>query len=277
MIHLIGKLSFLPLIISLVEKWNRAEGTPQVAYTFDAGPNAVLIARNRKVATNLLQRLLFHFPPSNGVDLNRLELLNNAFWCHGCPLTLHKSCSELDRGNTMYYFEPENLPKFLRMKPNVAYKFPKECACVGCREEGKEFSSECRSCVFESHLKSRLLPTIVHHEAHEHLLAVAAKSIMGSDPYIYVACMKHGAFVAYFCTYCTLTTYHTECELLPPLVEHDHGGHEHELEMAFHREAELEDYLCDLCQNKMDPKSWYYHCKKCILSLHLGCAFMDFD
>ncbi|XP_073525796.1 uncharacterized protein [Phyllobates terribilis] len=57
-------------IISLVEKWNRAEGTPQVAYTFDAGPNAVLIARNRKVATHLLQRLLFFFPPSNGVDLN---------------------------------------------------------------------------------------------------------------------------------------------------------------------------------------------------------------
>ncbi|KAL8167275.1 hypothetical protein V2J09_008774 [Rumex salicifolius] len=71
MIHLIGKLSFLPLIISLVEKWNCAEGTPQVAYTFDVGPNAVLIARNRKVATNLLQRLLFHFPPNNGVDLNR--------------------------------------------------------------------------------------------------------------------------------------------------------------------------------------------------------------
>ncbi|MCV2423750.1 diphosphomevalonate decarboxylase, partial [Paucibacter sp. DJ4R-1] len=57
-------------IISLVEKWNRAEGTPQVAYTFDAGPNAVLIARNRDVAAKLLQRLLFFFPPSNGVDLN---------------------------------------------------------------------------------------------------------------------------------------------------------------------------------------------------------------
>lgn len=45
----------------------------QVAYTFDAGPNAVLIARNRKVAANLLQRLLFHFPPSDGVDLNRYD------------------------------------------------------------------------------------------------------------------------------------------------------------------------------------------------------------
>ncbi|CAL9055241.1 unnamed protein product, partial [Musa banksii] len=50
-------------IISLVERWNRSEGTPQAAYTFDAGPNAVLIAPNRKSAGLLLQRLLFCFPP----------------------------------------------------------------------------------------------------------------------------------------------------------------------------------------------------------------------
>ncbi|KAH0714363.1 hypothetical protein KY284_007268 [Solanum tuberosum] len=57
-------------VISCVEKWNRAEGTPQVAYTFDAGPNAVLIARNRKAATLMLQRLLFHFPPNSDTDLD---------------------------------------------------------------------------------------------------------------------------------------------------------------------------------------------------------------
>ncbi|CAN6343840.1 unnamed protein product [Urochloa humidicola] len=50
-------------IISLVEKWNQSEGSPQVAYTFDAGPNAVLIARNRKTAALLLQKLLYYFPP----------------------------------------------------------------------------------------------------------------------------------------------------------------------------------------------------------------------
>ncbi|KAK9698694.1 hypothetical protein RND81_08G124400 [Saponaria officinalis] len=57
-------------IISIVEKWNRAEGTPQVAYTFDAGPNAVLIARDRKVASELLKRLLFYFPPGADVELD---------------------------------------------------------------------------------------------------------------------------------------------------------------------------------------------------------------
>ncbi|KAL4576743.1 hypothetical protein LXL04_012842 [Taraxacum kok-saghyz] len=57
-------------IISCVEKWNRAEGTPQVAYTFDAGPNAVMIARDRKTAASLLQRLLYNFPPQSDVDLD---------------------------------------------------------------------------------------------------------------------------------------------------------------------------------------------------------------
>nr|GMD54503.1 diphosphomevalonate decarboxylase MVD2-like [Ipomoea batatas] len=38
---------------------------------FDAGPNAVMIARNRKAATLLLQRLLFHFPPNSDTDLSR--------------------------------------------------------------------------------------------------------------------------------------------------------------------------------------------------------------
>ncbi|XP_078443463.1 diphosphomevalonate decarboxylase 2-like [Wolffia australiana] len=51
-------------IINMVERWRQFEGAPQVAYTFDAGPNAVLIAPNRKVAASLLQRLLFFFPPT---------------------------------------------------------------------------------------------------------------------------------------------------------------------------------------------------------------------
>ncbi|CAA6671169.1 unnamed protein product [Spirodela intermedia] len=50
-------------VINTVERWSQFEGAPQVAYTFDAGPNAVLIAPNREVASLLLQRLLFFFPP----------------------------------------------------------------------------------------------------------------------------------------------------------------------------------------------------------------------
>ncbi|KFK36776.1 hypothetical protein AALP_AA4G169000 [Arabis alpina] len=56
-------------IISLVEKWNRKAGTPEIAYTFDAGPNAVLIAKSRKVAVELMQGLLYCFPPKSDTDM----------------------------------------------------------------------------------------------------------------------------------------------------------------------------------------------------------------
>uniref|UniRef100_A0A1J3FWK3 Diphosphomevalonate decarboxylase n=1 Tax=Noccaea caerulescens TaxID=107243 RepID=A0A1J3FWK3_NOCCA len=61
-------------IISLVEKWNRSVGAPEIAYTFDAGPNAVLIARSRKVAVELLQGLLYCFPPKPDADMKSYVL-----------------------------------------------------------------------------------------------------------------------------------------------------------------------------------------------------------
>ncbi|KAL1193706.1 Diphosphomevalonate decarboxylase MVD1, peroxisomal [Cardamine amara subsp. amara] len=61
-------------IISLVEKWNRSVGTPEIAYTFDAGPNAVLIAKNRKVAVELLQGLLYCFPLKADTDMKSYVL-----------------------------------------------------------------------------------------------------------------------------------------------------------------------------------------------------------
>lgn len=43
----------------------------QIAYTFDAGPNAVLIAKSRKVAVELMQGLLYCFPPKPDTDMKR--------------------------------------------------------------------------------------------------------------------------------------------------------------------------------------------------------------
>lgn len=57
-------------IISFVERWRKAEGTAQVAYTFDAGPNAVVFAPNKGTAIQLLHRLLFYFPPANDANIS---------------------------------------------------------------------------------------------------------------------------------------------------------------------------------------------------------------
>lgn len=62
---------FLFLVCGLTLRWTNHL---QVAYTFDAGPNAVMIARNRKTAALLLQRLLYNFPPQSDTDLDRYTI-----------------------------------------------------------------------------------------------------------------------------------------------------------------------------------------------------------
>lgn len=61
-------------IISMVERWNKASGTPKAAYTFDAGPNAVLFAPNKGTARELLNRLLFYFPPAGDKKISSYVL-----------------------------------------------------------------------------------------------------------------------------------------------------------------------------------------------------------
>ncbi|WMV53635.1 hypothetical protein MTR67_047020 [Solanum verrucosum] len=90
-------------IISCVEKWNRAEGTPQVAYTFDAGPNAVLIARNRKAAALMLQRLLFHFPPNSDTNLDRIQDLNDVEALPPPPEIKDKVPAQKCKGEISYF------------------------------------------------------------------------------------------------------------------------------------------------------------------------------
>lgn len=56
-------------VIALVERWNGANSEPMAAYTFDAGPNAVLFMTEAH-APELLRRLLYHFPPPPGASLS---------------------------------------------------------------------------------------------------------------------------------------------------------------------------------------------------------------
>ncbi|KAG9459002.1 hypothetical protein H6P81_003510 [Aristolochia fimbriata] len=108
-------------IISYVEKWNQYEGTAQVAYTFDAGPNAVLIARDRKTAGHLLQRLLFYFPPN--VDLSSYVLGDKSI---------------LQEAGVESLKDIEGLPSPPEVKDNVAPKrYPGDVSYFICTRPGR--------------------------------------------------------------------------------------------------------------------------------------------
>ncbi|KAL8172487.1 hypothetical protein V2J09_024291 [Rumex salicifolius] len=209
-----------------------------------------------------------------GVCNDRVTEEGQAYTCSSCPLAIHKSCAELGGME----FTPNNFPKFLNRDGfPPSYCFPEEHVCCSCRDTGKSFSNQCTSCIFQCHMKCRLLPTILNHHSHEHKLFFWLDTYKW-DEYLCTACRRTGDYSGYRCTESCKGEYHPECALLPRVLpQHKHGGHIHDLEMITCRDEELEDYLCDVCQEKTNPEAWYYSCNKCHLSLHLDCAYKDFD
>eukprot|EP00249_Psilotum_nudum_P007607 c20695_g1_i1 orf=345-1616(-) len=100
-------------IINLVERWNKAEGTPQVAYTFDAGPNAVLFAPNMSIAGLLLHRLLFYFPPDHDTELSRYVV--------GDQEIIRAACLGLPRNKAPDFSPPEVTDMPIRVPGQLKY------------------------------------------------------------------------------------------------------------------------------------------------------------
>lgn len=202
---------------------------------------------------------------------------SQAYACSSCLLAIHKSCAELGGME----FTPNNFPKFLirddESSESATYCFPENHSCFTCRDEGKSFSYKCESCTFHSHLKCRLIPTILNHPHHDHRLYFWLNNARW-EGYLCTVCRRPGDYVGYRCTESCKVEFHPECALLPRvLAKHEHSGHTHDLDMISCRNEVLEDYLCDMCLDKMNPEAWFYSCKECHLSMHLDCAFKDFD
>ncbi|KAL0482761.1 diphosphomevalonate decarboxylase [Acrasis kona] len=58
-------------IVSLVQSYNKKVGSNKVAYTYDAGPNAVLYIADEKHMVEMLKLLHIYFNPSEGVQRER--------------------------------------------------------------------------------------------------------------------------------------------------------------------------------------------------------------
>lgn len=199
------------------------------------------------------------------------------YTCWNCSFALHKSCAELigeeERTTT---FSPQEFPEFLKIEAGTApsFRFPQHQACYTCKQDGK---SGCDTCLFDSHLKSQLVPTILHHQGHkENPLFFWLSKKKEATGYVCKACRCPGEYVGYSCVDDCGVNYHPQCALLPLVFKHTHDGYTHDLEMVFHREKESDDAICALRLKRMNPKAWYYWCKICKPEFHLECAFKDF-
>ncbi|PPS14979.1 hypothetical protein GOBAR_AA05575 [Gossypium barbadense] len=52
-----------------------------------------------------------------------------------------------------------------------------------------------------------------------------------------------------------------------------HNCDDHPLKLTYHKINDYEKYhYCDICEEKRDPKYWFYHCETCDTSAHVDCV-----
>ncbi|XP_073044112.1 uncharacterized protein [Primulina eburnea] len=119
-------------------------------------------------------------------------------------------------------------------------------------------------------------PTTIKHISHSpHLLAL---TVPWNAKYL---CCGGADFSYYAYSYiCSLCDYyiHVSCAFLPKTAEHKFD--EHPLDLIYdpilqipHKEDEEKQrhYLCEFCEEDVNPKFWFYYCGKCDQSFHVNC------
>lgn len=69
------------------------------------------------------------------------------------------------------------------------------------------------------------------------------------------------------------TSWTSKCALLPYEVKHRVDGHF--LSLCYGENASGK-YWCDICEKETDPRSWFYTCGDCGVTLHANCVLGDF-
>ncbi|KAF3632329.1 putative furcatin hydrolase-like [Capsicum annuum] len=134
----------------------------------------------------------------------------------------------------------------------------------------------CNSCQYFLHENCLNVPRFLDHSSHpSHHLTLLPLPTYSSRSYTCDACGSNGNGFSFSCARCNFDI-HMHCALSPQtavLSQH----HLHELKLIFESpfDDENTDFVCDLCQDKVDLNNWLYYCADCDFGAHIKCASPD--
>lgn len=128
-----------------------------------------------------------------------------SYQCIECDeFILHKSCAELPADSeaiSKYY------PFYINPNPSN-FNFPETHKCRVCAS----YSSECSSCLLQTHIRCGILPTICRYQRHEHPLSFVIMPFWFDYEYKCYDCGEYGKFIGYKCHGCCLDL-HPSCAI----------------------------------------------------------------
>ncbi|XP_047330553.1 uncharacterized protein LOC124934125 isoform X2 [Impatiens glandulifera] len=208
-------------------------------------------------------------------------IYGKTFGCKDCGYFIHKWCSNLQQKIRHPLHEHQ-----LSLEPS-----PHLWKCGLCDStRGLGMNYTCLKCNFNLEVLCASLPENLNHKLDKHTLT-PLKTTLDERLFGYLgekfakrlgdlprcnACGFPCEDLSVECKKCNLHL-HIHCFLLP--VTGKHPSHRHELVLSLPPDivdpnADLDEFICDACEENRDPENWVYRCPKCdyLFAAHVNCA-----
>ncbi|KAI3777720.1 hypothetical protein L1987_47522 [Smallanthus sonchifolius] len=233
-------------------------------------------ARCTSPPSSRIKSISFHDP------MKRIELL-----CNGClrPITstpIYMCANEDDHCNFVLHEWCSRLPTELKdhhdhtkhtliLHSTVPGKFFGVFTCNICTLPCNGFVYYCEKCEYHIDVNCAFLPKEITHASHpNHLLSRVIQSRYTN--YRCKICWENLREFSFSCHICDDFHLHPECALLIPETTM-HKCDRHPMKLSyFPIENHKSEYFCEICEEKFDPEFPFYHCHKCMQSMHPACA-----
>ncbi|GMP40956.1 hypothetical protein CsSME_00011224 [Camellia sinensis var. sinensis] len=191
--------------------------------------------------------------------------------CGLCDFFLHKWCAEL----------PNELEHPCHPHQLILLKKPPEprglFLCIGCKYYCSGFAikcieDECSDYCYDYCLdvKCAFLPKAIIHKVHDHPLFLKEDCVTAGC----AACPRMDWMFAFGCDICNFNLHYT-CALLPDTIKHRYDEHHPFTLICAPIKDGPDEYICEFCEEEIDPKWWFYHCIDCDQSACAKCICIE--
>lgn len=190
--------------------------------------------------------------------------LEPTYSCGECGFFLHKKCAELPTYFQTHDMHPQHPLSLLKKPPYDTGS----CQCYCCGQSWSNFTYHCEACSFDLDiLCATLEDRKLEHPSHQHALISLRKRV----PFECHACGEIKEDSSYLCGRSCSYWIHEKCASLPTIKKRK--DHDHTLSLAY---ALSNDYIayrlsCGVCNERLKPYHWIYHCGLCRYAVHLKC------
>ncbi|KAJ0436413.1 putative chromatin regulator PHD family [Helianthus annuus] len=183
-----------------------------------------------------------------------------------CNFVLHEWCSRLPTELKDHFHHPQHT---LILHSKTPGEFFGVFNCHICALPCNGFVYYCEECKYYIDVKCAFLPEEITHTLHpNHLLS----RVHCTDMRRCSMCWGDMNGLMFSCHTCDNFGLHSYCALLIPETT-THKCDKHPMKLSyFPIENHKSDYFCEICEQEFDPKLPFYHCRKCMQSMHTTCA-----